>query len=172
MSKRPLLDKKSSQHIDSDVMLRSAGLAGLLLGLLLALSYLFLPTLIGFSRFAKAAQIAIELFMIWLVITSTIRSIHRLRRGIPTFKLLVGGALTAVIGPLIRELSLRVIAYFNSDMEVAAFNWNGLFFFAGLGLLAAAIALIRVRVRNRALGNMLEFGLIALVAFLFFYLLK
>lgn len=158
--------------MDSDVMLRAAGIAGILLGLLLALSYLFMPNVLGYSKFAKAAQIAIELLVIWVVITSTIRSIYSLRRGIPGFKLLAGGALTAVIGPLVRELVLRIVARFSDEMALAEFNWNGLFFFAGLGLLAALIALIRLRVRNRALGNMLEVALIAAVALLFFYLLK
>lgn len=172
MAKRPIIDKNSSAHIDSDVMLRSAGIAGLILGVLLALSYLYLPNLLGVTKFGKAVQIALELLLIWIVITSTIRSIYSLRRGVPGLKLLVGGALTAVFGPLIRELVLRVVGYFNEDMKLDPFNWNGLFFFAGLGLLAALIALIRLRVRNRALGNIMEFGLIALVAFLFFYLMK
>lgn len=172
MAKRPIIDKNSSAHVDSDVMLRSAGIAGLILGILLALSYLYMPNLLGYSKFSKAAQIAIELLVIWVVITSTIRSIYSLRRGIPGLKLLVGGALTAIFGPLIRELVLRIVAYFKEEMQLGAFEWNGLFFFAGLGLLAALIALIRLRVRNRALGNIMEFGLIALVAFLFFYFMK
>jgi predicted membrane protein len=160
------------EHVDTDVTLRASAIGGTILGILLALSYLFIPNILGYSKFAKAAQIGIELFIMWLVITSTIRGIHSLRARTPAWKLLVGGCLTAVFGPLVRELVLRIVGNFNEEVDLEPFEWKGLLFFAGLGLLAALIALIRLRVRNRALGNILEFGLIALVAFLFFHFMK
>ncbi|MFN7115288.1 MAG: hypothetical protein ACK4TA_00725 [Saprospiraceae bacterium] len=160
------------EHVDTDVTLRAAAIGGTILGVLLALSYLYVPDFLGYSKFAKAAQIGLELLLMWLVITSTIRSIHSLRARTPGWKLLVGGCLTAIFGALIRELTLRIVANFNEGTTVEPFQWRGLLFFAGLGLLAALIALIRLRVRNRALGNMLEFALIAAVALLFFYLMQ
>jgi predicted membrane protein len=159
-------------QVDTDVTLRAAAIGGTVLGVLLALSYLFFPNVLGYSKFAKAAQIGIELLLMWLVITSTIRSIHSLRARTPGWKLLVGGCLTGIFGALIRELTLRIVANFKDETTVEPFRWKSLLFFAGLGLLAALIALIRLRVRNRALGNMLEVGLIAAVAVAFFYLMK
>ena len=169
---KPRMSATAHEQVDTDVTLRAAAVGGTVLGILLALSYLFIPNVLGYSKFAKAAQIGIELFIMWLVITSTIRSIHTLRARTPNWKLLVGGCLTAVFGPLVRELTLRIVANFKEDMDMEPFQWKGLLFFAGLGLLAALIALIRLRVRNRAMGNILELGLIALVAFLFFYFMK
>jgi predicted membrane protein len=169
---KPRMSATAHEHVDTDVTLRAAAIGGTILGILLALSYLFIPNVLGYSKFAKAAQIGIELFIMWLVITSTIRGIHNLRARTPGWKLLVGGCLTAIFGPLVRELTLRIVANFNESVDLEPFEWKGLLFFAGLGLLAALIALIRLRVRNRALGNMLEFGLIALVAFLVFQFMK
>lgn len=166
------MSAEAHKHVDTDVTLRAAAIGGTILGIMLALSYAYVPDFLGYSKFAKAAQIGLELLLMWLVITSTIRSIHSLRARTPNWKLLIGGCLTAIFGALVRELALRIVKYFSDDLKVEPFQWKGLLFFAGLGLLAAMIALIRLRVRNRALGNMLEFALIAAVAFLFFYLMK
>lgn len=177
MSRKNTNSRKSyapavENQIDTSVLLRAIAISGVLLGVVLALSFVYMPQLLGASKFAKAAQIGIELFFIWVVITSTIRSIHAIRTKIPNYKLLIGGFLTAILAPLVRALVLKIIGSFNEQVQVAAFPLDGIKFFAGLGLLATAIALIRLRVRNRAIGNMLELALIALVAFLFFYFMK
>ncbi len=166
------MSASAHEYVDTDVTLRAAAIGGTILGILLALSYIFIPDFLGYSKFAKAVQIGLELLLMWVVITSTIRSIHNLRARTPGWKLLIGGCLTAIFGALIRELALRIVANFNDELNIEPFQWRGLLFFAGLGLLAAMIALIRLRVRNRALGNMLEVALIGLVAFLFFYFMK
>lgn len=172
MAKRNVKNPAAEVHVDNDVMLRASAIAAILLGIVLALSYLFMPKLLGTTKFARAAQVGLELFAIWLVITSTIRSIHHLREAIPSYKLLLAGCMTAVAGPIVRELVLRVIAIFSEQITFEKYNFTGLLFFAGLGLLAASIATIRLRIKNRALGNMLELALIALIAFLFFYYMK
>ena len=50
----------------------------------------------------------------------------------------------------------------------ADFSGKGLLFFGGIALLASSIAVIRLRVRNRMMGQVLEFGLIATAVYLFF----
>ncbi|MDX1940120.1 MAG: hypothetical protein SFU99_06180 [Saprospiraceae bacterium] len=172
MAKRTIKNPETEGHIDNDVMLRASAIGAVLLGIALALSFLFLPGVLGASKFGRAVQIGLELLLIWLVITSTIRSIHHIREKIATWKLLLAGGLTAVVGPLMRELTLLIASQFSENITLEKYNFKGLWFFAGLGLLAASIATIRLRIKNRALGNMLELSLIALVAFLFFYYMK
>ncbi|HMO40565.1 MAG TPA: hypothetical protein PKC76_15065 [Saprospiraceae bacterium] len=172
MAKRTVKNSTTESHVDNDVMLRASALAGVLLGIILGLLHLFLPTVLGGSRFGRAVQIGLELFAIWLIITSAIRSIHHFRGDIPTWKLLLAGCLTAVVGPIVREILLRIVRQFTESISLEKYNFKEWWFFAGLGLLAASIATIRLRIKNRALGNMMELGLIALVAFLFFYYTK
>ncbi len=172
MAKRTRLSAEAHQHVDNDVMLRASAMAAVLLGGGLVLFYMFLPGLLGASKLAKSAQVGIELLYIWLVITSTIRSIHHIRAKIAGWKLLLAGCLIAVAGPIVRELLLRIIAQFSENITIEKYNFRGMVFFAGLGLLAASIATIRLRIKNRALGNMMELALVALVAFLFFYFMK
>jgi hypothetical protein len=173
MAKRNAKNSPEAEgHVDNDVMLRASAIAAVALGIVLALSFLFLPGVLGSSKFGRAVQVGLELFFIWVIITSVIRSIHHLREDIPSWKLLTAGFLTALIGPVVRELILRIAAQFNESVQSADLSLRGMLFFAGLGLLAAAIALIRLRIKNRALGNMMELALIALVAFLFFYWMK
>lgn len=163
---------ETESHIDNDVMLRASAIAAVVLGIILALSFLFLPNVLGSSKFGRAVQVGLELFIIWLIITSVIRSIHGIREEIASWKLLAAGFLTALIGPVVRELVLRIVAQFNASVQSADLSLRGMLFFAGLGLLAALIALIRLRIKNRALGNMMELALVALVAFLVFYYMK
>lgn len=173
MAKRNVKNSPEAEgHVDNDVMLRASAIAAVALGIVLALSFLFLPGVLGSSNFGRAVQVGLELFFIWVIITSVIRSIHRLREDIASWKLLIAGFLTALVGPVVRELILRVAAQFKESIQSADMNLRGMLFFAGLGLLAATIALIRLRIKNRALGNMMELALIVLVAFLFFYYMK
>ncbi len=169
MAKRNI---SSAVQVDNDVMLRASAVGALLLGILLMVIHLFLPQLLGVSRFAAAVRVALELLFIWLVITSIIRSIHRIRNRIAAWKLLLAGSLTAVAAPLVRELFLRIVARFSDTTTLEPYNTKVFLFFAGLGLLAASIATIRLRIKNRALGNIMELLLIAVVAFLFFYFTK
>ncbi len=172
MTKRSEKNASVEIQIDNDVMLRASAIGAVLMGLLLAALHLLFPKLLGTSQLSKAFQTGLQLLLIWLVITSTIRSIHHIRPHIPSWKLLLAGCLTAVAGPIVQELVLRIARQLFTLPPLTEYNSKGLWFFGGLGLLAAAIATIRLRIKNRALGNMMELALIALVAFLFFYYTK
>ncbi|MFK7937398.1 MAG: hypothetical protein AB8G22_28040 [Saprospiraceae bacterium] len=109
-----------------------------------------------------AALTGLRLFAIWLIITSILRSISSLRKGIHGSWLLLAGMLTTGISLVfywmflfaLREIRLEKVDAYNS------FSWERIVFFTGIGLLVSVLTLINLRIKNRTLGNLLEVILI------------
>ncbi|HMQ62379.1 MAG TPA: hypothetical protein PKE06_17005 [Flavilitoribacter sp.] len=158
--------------VDNQVAFKAVVISGILLGLLLLLldwvAFRLAPEATTFTR---AAKTGVSLILFWVVCTSTLRSIERLRKKIPGLKLLAAGIGVAVVGVLLHQLALQTLAWLKSAWAPAPDYAMFLFYAAG-GFIAAVISLINFRVRNKRLGNVLEVLFIALVAWLFFFFTK
>lgn len=143
----------------------TAGFGALLLSSLLLLAMLLWPSLFGRgSGFSRALLAGLQLFLVWLVVTSAVRTVHRLKPRVDLWQLFAAGLATAMGGVLLKEIIWRIIG----RPLTADFSGKGFLFFGGIALLASSIAVIRLRVRNRMMGQVLEFGLIATAVYLFF----
>jgi hypothetical protein len=148
-----------------NVFAYTAGFGALLLSSLLLLAMLLWPSLFGRgSGFSRALLAGLQLFLVWLVVTSAVRTVHRLKPRVDFWQLFAAGLATAMGGVLLKEIIWRIIG----RPLTADFSGKGLLFFGGIALLASSIAVIRLRVRNRMMGQVLEFGLIATAVYLFF----
>jgi len=147
------------------VLFYTAGFASALLSLLLVLAMWLWPSLFGReSGFSRAVLAGVQLFLVWLVVTSAVRTVHRLKPRIHLWWLFVVGMAAALGGVLLKEIIWRIAGRSWS----ADFSGKGLLFFGGVALLASSIAVIRLRIRSRLMGQVLEFGLIASAVYLFF----
>ncbi len=159
---------KSDNQVAAKTGLISAILLALLLLLLDWAAFRLSPEAGSFSR---AAKTGVSLLLFWIICTSALRSIVRLRKQIPGIKLLIAGIGLAAAGILIHQSALQALTWFKTTWSPAP-NYNMFLFYAAGGFIAAVISLINLRVKNQKLGNLLEVLFIALIAFLFFYFTK
>ena len=61
---------------------------------------------------------------------------------------------------------------FRGEEYLAGFDYRGLAFFSGLGFILSLVSMINLRVKNRFLGNVLEFLVIAAFLAALFYFVK
>jgi hypothetical protein len=73
---------------------------------------------------------------------------------------------------VLKELLWSGGQFLRGGTEGVAFSYTSLLFFSGVALIASTVAHIHLRVRNRRLGQVLELGLIGLIAFLFFHFMR
>lgn len=112
----------------------------------------------------------LSLFVVWLVLGGTLRSIYRLQRETSFFALIAAGTMTTIVGlglvgiaktALVRLANIELITLENA-VEVQLLN---------LGLLAVLLSFfitINIKIKNRFIGNLLEllllFGTVFLLA--------
>lgn len=161
------------RYLNDQVLWRATGLAGVVLALLLMAVQWVWPYLFGTgSSLARAVLAGLNLFLIWLVVTSTVRTIHKIRPGVEFWRLYLAGIITALIGVVLKELLWSGGQFLRGGTEGVAFSYTSLLFFSGVALIASTVAHIHLRVRNRRLGQVLELGLIGLISFLFFHFMR
>lgn len=157
---------------DLAVMVQSAVISGLILSLLWLAATWLLPKLIDYEwQHASNLETGVKLFALWLVTTSTIRSLDKLRRGIQGWKLVITG-----VGLVVGATLLFFLTGYIWKMIVpeTSLNWGGLKtgpFFIVVGFVVSVVSMINLKVKNTFLGNVLELLFIGLIAFLFFYYL-
>lgn len=165
--------KKEVRQADGVVMWKSVLFSGIFLGVLFSLTHLFLPKLIDPAvNWHNRALIGLKVLILWLVVSSTIRAIDKIREKMPAWQLALGGILTAVAGCLVNEGIRNAVFVFRGEADMADFDYRGLAFFSGLGFILSLVSMINLRVKNRFLGNVLEFLVVVVFLAALFYLVK
>jgi lipid-A-disaccharide synthase-like uncharacterized protein len=123
-----------------------------------------------FPQFGSGLRTALLLFVLWLVVSSGVRSLHSLHKKFSFGHLVGGGSLIGLIGSLACFSMARVVAFFREGTTLAkVYDVQNLLFFAGVGLVVALLAAINLRTSNRVLGNVLEILVVAAAIFLMLY---
>ena len=161
------------ERTDSQVWLQTVLISTFLLTLLLSVGAWGLARLLpSEAGLFRPVLTGLELLLLWLVATSALRSINRLRPSIAGWKLLPAGLIVVVLGFLL-YIGIAQVFSFAGTERWSEYPLSGLaLFFAGTSLVISLISLINLRVPSQMLGNILEFLVIAVVIFLFFYFMK
>lgn len=159
------MDQKAK--VNQSVVLRTVLISSIILAILLTLLHLFVNKLID----AEKVLVGIKLLVFWVVVTSTLRSIVRIRKNIGGLWLLLGGLLVSGLGIVFHLLALQVISAIqeNTGLDLAL-NMRSVGFYVGVGVIAAVISLINIKVKNQLWGNVLEVLFIVAVALAIFWL--
>jgi len=159
------------QYLNNRVQWQAAFIGGIFLALLLSAVLWGWPHIFGKeTSFSRAALAAIQLFLIWLVVTSTVRAIHRIRPKIELWRLYLAGIVTSFTGIILKGIVWSGKQY--AQEGGVTFSFKKLLFYLGVAFIASSIALIRLRVRNQKTGQVLEVVFIGVVMFLFFHFMK
>jgi hypothetical protein len=162
-----------SKTNDLAVILRAVPISSLFYGLLVLVANFILLTLFGEpTNFIKKVLTGIQLFLLWLIVTSTVRSLQQLSRQMPVVLLWVSGGVCAVLSVLVAPVILSIAANLGLATGPSLLEPRKLTFYLALGLVFSLIAIIHLRVRNKALGNSLEWLIIFGLGLAFFYYLK
>lgn len=164
----------SNSSSENSVAARAVILAFMLLGgLFVAVMFLesHLSKLLG--KFADEAVTGLMLLCLWLVVGSTIRAINRLAKGVQSWKLLLSGVLTAMIASLLTTAFLAVfpeVAKSENMHEVAGATGGLILLMTSLAFIVSLLVVINLRMKNKALGKVLELLLVVgcILAFVYF----
>ncbi len=163
-------EKVSVTIAENSIVTRAAIIASVVLaGIFIALLF-FQGSLVGvFGRFADEATIGLMLLGLWLVVTSTVRSVNNLSKSILGWKLVLVGVLTGLLSAILTTAFLLLfpnIAKSKNMAEVTGASGAMILVIAGLSFVIGLISIVNLKVKSRALGNFLELLIIgALIAF-------
>lgn len=151
----------SNPSAQNSVVARTIIISSLVLtGLSIALLFLQDNFAGFFGKYADEAVTGLLLLALWLVVSSTVRSINNLAKGAPSWKLLAGGVLTAFFSSLFTVAFLFLfpnVAKSQNTQEVTGASGALILVMSALAFVISLISLINLRVKNRSLGNLLEF---------------
>lgn len=158
-----------SELANKRVFTRTVIIGGLLLALCLTLLQLGIRKVFGESDgLSQGIHLALKLLLFWLIVTSSVRTIVKIRKNISTLWLLLAGLLISAGGVFLHLLTMRIIAASKSEID-AVINYKSLLFFTAIGFIASIISIINNKVKSEFIGNVLEVLFIGVVAFLFFH---
>ncbi len=149
------------------VFTRTVIIGGILLALLLTLLQMAMSRVFPEAdKLSNGIHLALKLLLFWLVVTSSVRTISKIRRHISALWLLLAGILISAGGVLLHLLSMQLIASTKElDMII---NYKSLLFFTAIGFIASVISIINNKVKSTFWGNVLEVVFIAVVALILF----
>lgn len=152
--KAPLPDVENSV-ITRSVIIACAVLSGLFILLL------FLQDNLAkiFGQYADEMTIGLMLLSLWLVVSSSIRSVNHLAKTVETWKLLLVGVLIGFISAVLTTAFLILfpgVAKSQNMQEVTGATGAMILVMAGIAFVVSLISVVNIRVRNRSLGNLLE----------------
>ncbi len=161
-----------SEMDNKRVFTRTVIIGGILLAVLLTLLQFGIRRLFGESDgLSQGIHLALKLLLFWLVVTSSVRTIVKIRKKISALWLLLAGLLISAGGVFLHLVTMRIVAASKSDID-AVINYKSLLFFTAIGFVASVISIINNKVKCEFWGNVLEVLFIALIAFLFFHFNK
>lgn len=169
MAKAKKPNHQQEALLDQSVVIKVVAIASILLGAMLAIVTAILTKFLTVgSSFEKALLTGGNLFVFWLVVTSAVRTVERLRKGIPKRALMLTGFAVSVCGILFQQLIFWIAGKLHAAWAITP-GLRVLKFYAAAGLVVSLIALIHLRVRNKRRAKQLEILVIVLLALLFFY---
>lgn len=156
-------DKTENQVLGKSILISGIVIAVLLLLLDIANQKVFPET----SSWTNGVKTGVSLLIFWLVITSTLRAMNKLREDMDWFKLIAGGVGIAALGIVLYLLALQLLNGLKVGWaEKPRYALVG--FYSAGAFIVSLLSLINLRVKSKMMGNVLEFLVIAAVAFLFF----
>lgn len=159
--KAPISDVENS-ILTRSIIFGSVVLTGIFIGLLF-----FQDNLAGLlGGYADEATIGLMLLGLWLVVSSTVRSVHNLAKGIQTWKLLIGGIVVGLVSSILTTAFLvmfPVVAKSQNMEEVTGATGAMILFISAIAFVISLISAINLRVKSRQLGNLLEVLIIGAV---------
>ena len=169
MSKdQPTLSKKeAAQKDETSVFIRTVIISSIILAGLFVLLF-FLEDNLGkiFGNWADEAVIGGMLLVLWLVVSSTVRSLHKLKSHAETWKILICGLLVGALGSGLFNLFLIVFPRVSKSENIAEVaNASGIMIavISAIALFASLLTIVNLRIRSKLLGNILELLIIAAV---------
>jgi uncharacterized membrane protein HdeD (DUF308 family) len=152
-------------------ILKAAPLSALFYGLLVVAGNLICYVIFGdYTKLAMKVMTGLQLLALWLVVTSTVRTLHSLASHFPAFWLLLAGAGTAILSIVAAPIVMSMIRGMGVNVGPIMLEAKRLTVYLLAGGFFALIALIHLRVRNKALGNTLEWVIIIFMGILFYRL--
>jgi hypothetical protein len=134
-------------------ILRAVPLAGIFYGILATAGNLLVYVIFdGYTNFAQK------------VIT-----LHLLAKDIPVLILWLAGGLTAIVSVLLAPIIMNLFYQMGLEVGTNIADTSKWRFFLALGLVFSLIAIIHVRVRNKALGGTLEWVIVLGLGVVFYY---
>ena len=164
----------SNSSTENSVIARAVIMASMLLGGLFIAVMFFQG---GFSKilgkYSDEAVTGLMLLAMWLVVSSTVRTINRLAKRAAAWKLLLSGVLIALVATVLMSAFIIVfpdVAKSENMDEVAGATGTMILLNLALAFVISLIAVINLRVANKMLGNVLEFLIIGggILAFVYF----
>lgn len=151
-------------------ILRAVPLAGIFYGILVTagnlLTYLIFN---GYTPLAQKVTTGIQLFLLWLIVSSAVRTLHLLTKDIPAFILWLAGGLTAIVSVLLAPIVMDIFYRMGLEVGPSIADASKLRFYLALGLVFSLISIIHLRVRSKALGSTLEWLIVLGLGFVFYY---
>jgi hypothetical protein len=150
----------NTKRNENSTLIRTVLISSIILAGLFTLAY-FLEDNIGkiFGRFSDEAAIGIMLFSLWLVVSSTVRSLNRLEKRMSSIKLLVGGVATAAFGT---GLFIAFLYFFpnvnkaENVWEVGGASGEMALVMAGLAFFISVLTVVNTRIGSKLLVNLIE----------------
>ncbi len=165
--------KANPDLLDTSIMIKATVLAGVVLGILLILVGLIRNYLvIAPGSFGDQVHTGVNLLLCWLSVTSAVKTMNGMRKGIPTWRLLTAGFIVPLVGVVLYQLVFLIVSAFKDAKDVNATGFKSVLFYMAIGMVVAGVALINLRVRNRKKGAIIEIAFVVSVALLFVLLMK
>lgn len=156
-------DKTENQILGKSILISGISIAVLLVILDIVNQKVFPET----TSWTNGVKTGVSLLVFWLVITSTLRAMNKLRKDMDWFKLILGGVGIAALGITLYLLILQLLTALEvSWAEKPRYALVG--FYSAGAFIVSLLSLINLRIKSKMIGNVLEFLVIAAVAFLFF----
>ncbi len=163
--------KRSSTKVNYwAAILRAVPLAGIFYGILATAGNLLVYVIFdGYTNFAQKVITGLQLFLLWLIVSSAVRTLHLLAKDIPVLILWLAGGLTAIVSVLLAPIIMNLFYQMGLEVGTNIADTSKWRFFLALGLVFSLIAIIHVRVRNKALGGTLEWVIVLGLGVVFYY---
>lgn len=153
-------EKSPISNVENSVLTRTIIISSVVLtGIFIALLFFQDNLAKVFGRYGDEATIGLMLLGLWIVVSSTVRSVNSLSKSIETWKLLLGGLLVGLVSSVLTTAFLIMfpnIAKSQNMAEVTGATGALILVISALAFIIAMISVINVRVNNRQLGNLLE----------------
>lgn len=164
----------ANQKGDLSVLFRTVLISGFILAALFTGAYFLEDNLAKiFGRQSDKAAIAIMLFSLWLVVSSTVRSLNKLEKRMASLKLIIGGVGTAAFGSGLFVTFLYLFPQISKKenlWEVGGASGELAMFMAGLAFIISLLTVVNTRIGSKLLVNLIELALVggAIAGFIWF----
>ena len=160
-------EKAPLSNVENSVLTRTVIIACVILSAIFILLLFIQDNLAKvFGHYGDEATIGLMLLGLWLVVSSSIRSMNNLAKTVETWKLLLGGMLIGLISAVLTTAFLILfpgIAKSQNMQEVTGATGAMILVMAGIAFVVSLISVVNLRVRSRSLGNLLEILIVGAV---------